>query len=104
MIVNQSTEVNIDNKQEMSELQQRINNLTSLSGLDLRHEMDNVKATLLENPAACALLVDEDIGKCVAALRIITGTAIEESAKKERKPRLNKKLTKEELEEGLDDM
>jgi hypothetical protein len=45
-----------------SEIQTRISALESLFEDDLRGEMASLKACLIENPSAAALLKDEDVG------------------------------------------
>lgn len=97
----------MDNPQQVvSELRIRIQNLFPVNGLELSREMDSLKTALLENPAACTLLTDEDIGACVSHLRRITGMALASASSKEKKPRAAKKvaLTKEEMDAALDDM
>lgn len=44
------------------EIQLRIAQLETLSDADLKTEMDDLKMCLLRNPAACDLLLPEDIG------------------------------------------
>lgn len=91
-----------------SELSTRITQLCDMSECDLKTEMQQLKSLIKENPAACSLLLDEDIGKMVAALRKITGNAIAQAtasksrAKKAAAPK-HKALTAEELAAALDD-
>ena len=91
-----------------SEISQRISQLETLMGDDLRNEMSALKQAIMENPSACALLHDTDIGKLVSALRKITGQALasataKKPTKKEAAPKA-RKLTQEELNAALDDM
>lgn len=98
---------------EMSstEISERISQLETLMGDDLRNEMSSLKQAIMENPSACALLHDQDIGKLVTALRNITGQALV-SAEAKKKPatkskaveKSGKKMTQEELLSALDDM
>lgn len=90
-----------------SEISQRIAQLNELSDADLKNEMQSLKAAILENPAATSLLMDEDVGKMVAALRRITGFAISQASKPKTrtataKPKA-KQLSAEELASALDD-
>ena len=92
-------------KEIASELSTRISQLCDIDGVDLKTEMQSLKAAILENPQATSLLLDEDIGKLVTALRKITGVAITQaSATKTRaaKPKA-KSLSAEELAKALED-
>lgn len=92
-------------KEIASELSQRIALLCDIDGVDLKTEMQSLKAAILENPQATSLLLDEDVGKLVSALRKITGVAISQaSTPKARtaKPK-PKALTAAELAKALED-
>jgi cytochrome c553 len=94
--------------QVSSELSQRINQLATLSEDSLKDEMQALKKTILENPAACLLLAEEDIGELVDHLRKITGKAIVLAATPKKKssttePKAKKKLSAAELAAALDD-
>lgn len=97
-------------EQIASELQTRIQNLHPRQGDNLSMEMDSLKRVLLENPAACSLLMDEDIGMLATNLRRITGIALASAtAAKEKKtaaPKApkQKQLSAEEFNNALDDM
>jgi len=67
--------------QEAHEIKLRIAQLSELSGTDLKAEMDDLKMVLLKNPAACELLLPEDIGMAVAAIKRLVGTAIAAATK-----------------------
>lgn len=100
----------LTNTVQTSEIQLRIKALNDMSEADLRNEMRELKEVLIANPAACALLLDEDIGTMVTALRKITAKAMtastEAKAKTTRastaKPTV-KKLTAAELAAALED-
>jgi len=85
--------------QVASEIKQKISHLTEFNGENLRNEMLSLKKALNENPSACSLLLDEDIGLAVAALRRMVGIAVTAAnAPKEKKEKKSTtKLTKEEL-------
>lgn len=87
-----------------SEVQARIASLESLFAEDLKGEMDALKATLIENPSAAALLLDEDVGLLVKNLMRITQVAIVEasSAKTRTKKEPAKKLSPEEIQAALE--
>ncbi len=98
--------------QTASDLSIRIQNLQTqinegMEGSDIKAEMDDLKRSLMENPAACLLLKDEDIGTLVQAYRKIVGIAIAEaSSTKPRKApaaKKTKQMTAEELAAALDD-
>lgn len=63
-------------EQVASEISQRIAQLEGMLPENLKSEMVELKKALLENPAACLLLKDEDIGALVTHLRKLTNTAI----------------------------
>jgi cytochrome c553 len=90
-----------------SEISSRIAQLNSLSEANLKEEMRELKTALKENPAACALLMDEDIGMLVSALRKLTHkdvTEAESKPKRGTKPKAEKvQLTAEQLAAALDD-
>lgn len=89
-------------KQVASEISAKINLLTDFSGESLKGEMASLKKALLENPAAAALLLPEDIGKAVAAIRRMVGIAIASAnAPKEKKPAKSKQLTAVELAKAM---
>ncbi len=88
-------------EQKAFEIRQKIASLADFEGDSLKGEMQALKASLLESPAACSLLLPEDIGQMVAYIRKITGVAIAEAnAPKERKPR-EKKLSPLDLKAQL---
>lgn len=76
-------------EQVASELQNRIANLCSFDVGPLKEEMDSLCDALNQNPAACQLLLDEDIALCVEAIMKIQGKFQQEQ--KEKKPRASAK-------------
>lgn len=94
---------------QTSELQARIKLLNDMSEADLRNEMRDLKTTLVQNPSACALLLDEDIGLMVTALRKLTAKLVADTAAKPKSTRTAaakpaaKKLSAAELQAALDD-
>lgn len=92
-------------EQVASEVAQRIAQLDSMHDVELRGEMAALKKAILENPQAATLLMDEDVGKLVAAFRRITGQAISKAAAaketKAAKKAAPKTLSMEELNKRL---
>lgn len=64
----------------MLEIRARIQALEGYIGPELRAEMDSLRTALLENPAACALLMPEDIGALADAHRRKLGIAVAQAA------------------------
>ena len=87
--------------QTAHEIQARIQQLSDLSGTNLKNEMDDLKLCLLKNPAACELLLPEDIGLAVAAIKKILGHSIAlatvEKPTRGRKPAVQLKLDPDEI-------
>ena len=65
----------IEESSTTAEIKERIERLTTLDGFDLKQAMDGLKALILANPSACSLLLPEDVGEMVTALRRMTGNA-----------------------------
>lgn len=63
-------------KQLTHEIQARIKQLSDLAGTDLKEEMSDLQVVLLQNPAACSLLVPEDLGMAVAAIKRMVSVAV----------------------------
>ena len=78
---------------------------TTEEGQPLEHAMRDLKIALKQNPAACSLMLDEDIGLCVAQLKRMTNKGIiaDLDAKAEKKPKLV--ITKDVLDNlTMDDL
>lgn len=65
----------IEESATTAEIKERIERLTTLKDFDLKQAMDGLKALILANPSACSLLLPEDVGEMVTALRRMTGNA-----------------------------
>ena len=89
-----------ENKQLCFEIQARISQLEELSEADLKTEMDDLKMVLLQNPVACTLLLPEDIGKAVAAIKRLIYNAKDKS-NKEKPSSVRKSRTKVDLNVDL---
>ena len=87
--------------QAASDIQVRIKDLEALSEDDLKPAMDDLKRALMQNPAACSLMLPEDVGQMVAALRRITGQALVAATKAKGKPKVPKlaSMTAEQIAE-----
>lgn len=88
----------------IEQLQQKIGMLSQTeTGQPLNNAMVDLKKALLANPAACSLLLPEDVGAMVAKLRQITDKEILEAnmPKKKDSPQKTidlKKMSKEDLD------
>lgn len=92
-----------ETSQLASEMQTRIAALEALFEDDLRGEMESLKACLIENPSAAALLKDEDVGALVKNLmRTVSAAVAEAVAGKAKAPKAAKvKMSKEEIDAAL---
>lgn len=95
---------NVVASQIASEVSARINALEALFEDSLVNEMDDLKAVLIENPSAAALIMDEDVGILVRNLRRIVGEAVKDATagKAKTKKSGSKKLSAEEIQAALD--
>lgn len=73
-----------EENKNLTPLQARIRHLVDLPDENIKEEMDSLRAILLENPAACELMLPEDIGCMVAAVRRISSVAIAQAEKKKK--------------------
>ena len=69
-------------QQAYSDLLPRLAALQSISDDKLQDEMRLLKKALMENPAACALMLPQDVGQLVTALRRLTGEQLALAAAK----------------------
>lgn len=85
----------------------RIRELETLSGEALEKEMQLLKGALLENPSAADLMLPEDIGMMVTALRKVTGQSIADATKEKAAGGTRKKskaLSAEEMAAAFDEL
>jgi hypothetical protein len=73
------------------DIKPRIDNLISLSDDDLKGAMKTLKEAIMQNPSAASLLLDNEIGEMVKAIRRMTGEALVE-AKKDKKEKKSKAI------------
>jgi hypothetical protein len=67
-------------KQAYADIKARLDTLAEMSGTDLESGMKELKKALMQNPTACMLMEDADIGQLVIALRKLTGEALIEAS------------------------
>lgn len=70
-------------------------------GESLKGAMNELKAALKANPAACAMMLPEDVGACVVVLRKMTNKLILEDihgGKKERAKKDQVKISQEQID------
>lgn len=91
-----------DEAQSFVDIVTKINDLKSLMEDDLKEGMSALKAAIKKNPSAADLLLDEELGLMVVALRRMRGITIAEATKETkpgRKPKAKEvALSAEELE------
>lgn len=81
----------------------RIRQLNSLSDMEAENEMKLLKAALMANPEAVALMLPTDVGLLVQSLRRITKEAVIEAASKVKKPK-EKKIDAQSMQQMLADV
>ena len=91
-------------EQAAHDIKQRISELSDLGEEDLTGAMADLKRALMENPAACSILLPEDVGQLVAALRRITKQEVFSATTKSKTPKKPKTLTKEEIDAAWDEL
>lgn len=94
-------------EQAYADILPRINELASLDSEKLEGAMKDLKGALLQNPSAAELMLPEDIGAMVSALRKLTGQTIVEAAKTKKSGGTGsrkKNLTAEEMEAVFDEL
>lgn len=72
----EANEGNAEIRNAYAEIAAKIDELAELSSTELPGAMSALKKSLMQNPAACELMLDEDLGKMVTALRRIVGEEI----------------------------
>jgi len=80
---------------------------TTEDGTPLEKAMSDLKVALKQNPAACSLLLDEDIGSCVGQLMRMTNKGIldELTNKKVKDPTKKIQVTQEQIDSlTMDDL
>lgn len=95
-----------DLQQKYADIRIKIDDLENRMGEDLKTAMTTLKKALMANPAACEIMLDEDIGEMVKALRRMTMQDVIETketggGKKKPKAKTMADLTPEMLAQGL---
>lgn len=94
--------------QALSDIDRRIKELENLMDDDLRHAMGELKQALKQNPSAAELILDEDVGKMVSALRRMRQLAVvntPKTTKAKTKPKTKEvQFSKEELEAAWNEL
>lgn len=102
-----SQTIEIENTLSIEDIRAKISLLsTTEEGESLKKAMSELKVALLQNPAACSLMLPQDIGECVKYLTKITMKDIVEAtgSKKEKNGKEKIKLpTQEELQSIKDE-
>lgn len=88
------------------DIKAKINMLADMSQDDLKGAMTELKKALLQNPQACYLILPQDIGQMVIALRTMKNEAVvaAEKAPKGTKPKASKALTADEIAAAFDSL
>lgn len=91
-----------EDAQAYVDVKNKIEALTTMLGDDLKNAMQDLQDALKKNAAACELMLDEDLGKMVIALRRMKNEDVVSASKPKKagaKPKAKDVLlTKEELE------
>ncbi len=98
-------------EEKCDELSRRIRALCTFEDIgSLKDEMKELQKALLENPAACSLLLEEDIGLAVQALqRTLSAAVIEANAPKAKGRKAgstnkNKPMSADELRKAIEEL
>lgn len=99
-------------QQGYRDIKGRVEELSDTDDDDLADAMSQLKKSLLDNPSACLLMLDEDIGKMTIALRRLTQEALVAATKEKAPKGVGKKtkstsqvaLTEEQMQKVLDEL
>lgn len=95
--------------QAYADIKAKLNLLSDMSDDSLKSAMTDLKKALLNNPQACYLMLPQDIGQMVVALRAMKNEAVVEATKdpkekKATKAKASKPLTAEEIAAAFDEL
>ena len=95
-----------EDQQAYYDIKAKINLLSDMSEANLPGAMKELKTALLKNPQACYLILPQDIGQMVIALRAMKNEAIVDATKtpKEKKAKASKALTADEIAQAFDEL
>jgi len=95
-------------QQAYYDIKAKINMLSDMSEANLPGAMKELKGALLKNPQACYLILPQDIGQMVIALRTMKNEAVVEATtakeKGPKKVKASKQLTAEEIAQAFDEL
>lgn len=102
------TNIPTEDAQAYLDIKSKLNRLSALDGSFLETAMKDLKKALMDNPQACYLILPQDIGKMVIALRAMKNEVIEAATetkeKAPKKAKASKALTAEEIAEAFDSL
>lgn len=102
------TDIPAEDAQAYLDIKSKLNRLSALDGSFLESAMKDLKKALMDNPQACYLILPQDIGKMVIALRAMKNEVIEAATetkeKAPKKAKASKALTAEEIAEAFDSL
>lgn len=102
------TDIPAEDAQAYMDIKSKLNRLSALDGSFLESAMKDLKKALMDNPQACYLILPQDIGKMVIALRAMKNEVIEAATetkeKAPKKAKASKALTAEEIAEAFDSL
>lgn len=102
------TDIPAEDAQAYMDIKSKLNRLSALDGSFLETAMKDLKKALMDNPQACYLILPQDIGKMVIALRAMKNEVIEAASetkeKAPKKAKASKALTAEEIAEAFDSL
>lgn len=95
--------------QAYADIKAKLNLLSDMADTALKSAMTDLKKALLNNPQACYLMLPQDIGQMVVALRAMKNEAVVEATKdpkekKAAKAKASKPLTAEEIAAAFDEL
>jgi hypothetical protein len=97
-----------EDQQAYYDIKAKINLLSDMSEANLPGAMKELKTALLKNPQACYLILPQDIGQMVIALRAMKNEAVVEAAsgkeKGPKKAKASKALTADEIAQAFDEL
>lgn len=95
-------------QQAYADIKAKLALLSDMSDEHLKSAMTDLKKALLQNPQACYLMLPQDIGQMVIALRTMKNEAVVEATKepkaKAAKAKASKPLTADEIAAAFDEL
>lgn len=93
-------------QQAYADIKAKLSLLSDMADTDLKSAMTDLKKSLLQNPQACYLMLPQDIGQMVIALRAMKNETVVALTKepKEKKSKASKPLTADEIAAAFDEL